>query len=87
VATVWEITIKRNIGKLSLPADVRAHIALNGFRSLPIDENHAWQAGNLPQHHGDPFDRIIIAQAQIEGLTIVTRDSRILQYDVPVLTA
>lgn len=86
-ASVWEISIKQRAGKL-VPAvdDVVADLARR-FTMLPIMPEHAWAAGQLPLHHRDPFDRILIAQAQLEGLTIVTRDPKIARYQVAILPA
>ncbi|MDQ1248208.1 MAG: hypothetical protein QG597_2580 [Actinomycetota bacterium] len=86
-ASVWEIAIKRSLGKLSAPDNLEEAIAGNGFEPLPISLAHATKAGELPQHHQDPFDRMLIAQAQLENLTTVTRDARFRLYDVPLLTA
>jgi PIN domain nuclease of toxin-antitoxin system len=86
-ASVWEISIKHRIGKLRPPVeDVVGDLRLR-FGSLPIAPEHAWAAGALPLHHRDPFDRILVAQAQLEGLTIVTRDPHFAAYDVPLLAA
>ncbi len=84
-ATVWELAIEKAAGRLEFDGDVRAELEINRFDLLPIGLEHALAAAKLPQHHSDPFDRMLIAQAQIERLTIVTRDRRIPQYDVPVL--
>jgi PIN domain nuclease of toxin-antitoxin system len=86
-ASVWEAAIKLSQGKLSLPGDLAWGLARSGFLTLPISVAHALAAGALPRHHGDPFDRMLIAQAQVEGLTIVTRDRRFAAYDVAVLPA
>jgi PIN domain nuclease of toxin-antitoxin system len=86
-ASAWEISIKKALGKLSAPDDIVEQIRANDFSSLPIDMNHALAAGHLPRHHEDPFDRMLIAQAQIERLTIVTRDKRFTDYDVAVMPA
>lgn len=85
-ANIWEIEIKAKTGKLVMPVDD----TLAAARSLPITElaisaDHARRAGRLPLHHGDPFDRILIAQALREGLTLVTRDSAFASYEVPIL--
>ena len=85
-ASTWEISIKQSLGKLSVDGDVLKHVAQAGFDELPITLAHGLAAGQLPSHHKDPFDRMLIAQAQLEGLTIVTRDQRFRQYDVPLLT-
>ena len=86
-ATVWEIAIKHALGKLRLPEDIEGAIAYYQFRPLPISVQHAIGAGALPLHHADPFDRILVAQARAEHLTIVTRDPRILLYGVPTIAA
>jgi PIN domain nuclease of toxin-antitoxin system len=84
-ATVWEITIKQSIGKLTEPENLPEIVIDAGFRHLPITTEHAMVAGRLPLLHRDPFDRMLIAQARCEGLTLVTRDPRIHRYDVPLL--
>jgi PIN domain nuclease of toxin-antitoxin system len=84
-ASVWEIAIKRSSGKLKAPDNLLEKIAEARFEELRINFRHAILAGSLPPHHGDPFDRMIVAQAQSEGLTVVTRDERIAAYGVPVL--
>jgi PIN domain nuclease of toxin-antitoxin system len=84
-ASAWEISIKRALGKLDLDGDVSEHVALENFVALPISLDHATAAGALPTHHRDPFDRMIIAQAKIEGLTVVTRDVAFDRYDVRTL--
>jgi PIN domain nuclease of toxin-antitoxin system len=84
-ASVWEIAIKRAQGKLNVPHGLLESMEQRGFTELPVRSRHAIVAGALPAHHSDPFDRMIVAQAQSEGLTVVTRDPRIAAYDVPVL--
>jgi len=86
-ASAWEITLKRAKGRLDSPSDVVDAIDANGFLELPITVSHAQSVGGLPPHHADPFDRILIAQAMLEGLTIVTRDPAFAAYDVPLLDA
>lgn len=86
-ATVWEITIKQSLGKLKAPANLTEVLVTNDFLALPISIEHAVSAGELPAHHRDPFDRMLIAQARLEGLTLVTRDANIGKYDVPILRA
>jgi PIN domain nuclease of toxin-antitoxin system len=87
-ATLWEISIKRSRGKLEVgPEELRAALDDAQFRRLPIDFDHAWEAGALPLHHADPFDRVLVAQARVEGMTIITRDPAITRYDVHVLAA
>jgi PIN domain nuclease of toxin-antitoxin system len=86
-ATIWEVTIKQAIGKLQAPTDLPEQIRDSGFRELPIMARHAIAAGRLPPVHRDPFDRMLVAQAQCEALTLVTRDAEIQKYDVSVLAA
>lgn len=86
-ASIWEAAIKSNLGRLETPEDLAVRSEASGYRPLPIDFRHATAAGALPLHHGDPFDRMLVAQAQIEGLTIATTDSRIARYAVAVLGA
>ena len=86
-AVAWEITIKRQLGKLVAPDDLEAALEEERFQHLPITVRHALAVAELPAIHGDPFDRIQIAQARLEGLTIVTRDGTIPRYDVPCLRA
>jgi PIN domain nuclease of toxin-antitoxin system len=91
VASVWEIGIKVAIGKLPLPEPLNPYVisrmARLGARSLEITIPHALQASSLPLHHRDPFDRMLIAQAQEEGMTLVSADSMFRQYDVSLLWA
>lgn len=87
VVSGWEIAIKRAHGKLQAPDDIEAGIAAQGFEPLLITFHHAERAGALPPHHRDPFDRMLIAQAQAEGLTLVTRDTRIPLYGVRTMAA
>ena len=70
VASIWEIGIKRALGKLTTPDDLGPHLEAADFDPLPISLEHARVAGSLPMHHRDPFDRMLIAQAQLESLTI-----------------
>jgi PIN domain nuclease of toxin-antitoxin system len=81
-ATTWEISIKTAIGKLKAPEDMDAIIEDEGFDKLPISLYHGQLAGSLPPLHQDPFDRMLIAQAQAEGLFLVTADDNIRQYAV-----
>lgn len=86
-ASVWEIAIKQAIGKLTAPPDLPEKVRDSGFRELRINFEHAMIAGNLPKIHGDPFDRMLVAQAQYENLTFVTRDANCKNYDVAILPA
>lgn len=83
--SAWEIAIKQSLGKLDGPDDLAERVRDSQFTSLPITAGHGVRAGRLPALHRDPFDRILVAQAQIEGMTVVTRDKWIPQYDVPVM--
>lgn len=84
-ASIWEISIKRATGKLRAPANLLAVLDECAFETLPITAAHAELAGALPRHHDDPFDRMLVAQATIEGLTIVTFDERMSAYRVSLL--
>lgn len=87
-ATIWEIAIKANLGRLDISgSDMAAEIIASGFIELPMTVRHAQIAGWLPRHHDDPFDRMLIAQAQAEALTLVSRDSALQAYDVVLLPA
>jgi PIN domain nuclease of toxin-antitoxin system len=89
VASVWEIVIKTKSGKLTLPEPVEEYIpnrlTLNRFESLDIQMTHTLQITTLPNIHRDPFDRILIAQSQVENLPIVTIDQKIAQYSVEII--
>jgi PIN domain nuclease of toxin-antitoxin system len=89
VASVWEMGIKSGLGKLPLPEPIDRYLAsclpeLNA-QTLEIRTHHALQAAKLPLHHRDPFDRMLIAQAQVEGMTIVSSDRVFSRYDVKIL--
>jgi PIN domain nuclease of toxin-antitoxin system len=85
-ASVWEIAIKYRLGKLTLPmppgAYVSARLAMQHFEILPINTMHAAEVASLLDHHRDPFDRLLIAQAQIEGMTLLTADRALEPYTV-----
>ncbi|ONI70438.1 twitching motility protein PilT [Actinosynnema sp. ALI-1.44] len=87
VATMWEISIKQSTGKLKVDGDLRQHMRDQYFQELPVVGDHAVAVRDLPLHHKDPFDRLLIAQARCEGLTLVTADKAISAYDVPILPA
>lgn len=88
-ASTWEISIKAAIGKLRLPGEPGQYIPDRldraGISTLAIVAEHTYGVARLPMHHTDPFDRLIISQAQCEGLTIVTHDKNFARYDVKVL--
>jgi PIN domain nuclease of toxin-antitoxin system len=84
-ASIWEAAIKRALGKLDAPEPLGQTAQDEGFEPLAISSDHAELAAQLPQHHRDPFDRMLVAQAVIEGLTIVSRDPVFDAYDVPVM--
>jgi PIN domain nuclease of toxin-antitoxin system len=88
-ASAWELAIKRGLGKLVVPGDLRLaqELERDGFMELPISVTHAEAVHALPKLHGDPFDRMLVAQAQLEGLAIVTADDAIARYDVAVIDA
>lgn len=86
-AVIWEITIKKALGKLDAPDDLEAAMAANRFLSLPVTMFHALAVKALPNHHSDPFDRLLIAQTRHEGFKLVSRDSHVAHYDVPHLVA
>jgi PIN domain nuclease of toxin-antitoxin system len=87
-ASSWEIAIKYELGRLTLPEPpgtfVPDRMESSGVVGLPIQHAHALQVASLPMHHKDPFDRLLIAQAQVEGLTVVTVDDRFASYDVSI---
>ena len=91
VVSAWEIAIKYSIGKLQLPQPpiefVPSRMALTLTTPLAVQMNHALQASRLPLHHRDPFDRLLIAQAQIEKLPILTADRAFMSYEVDVIPA
>jgi PIN domain nuclease of toxin-antitoxin system len=86
-ASAWEISIKRAIGRLESPADLEVQLANHRFTPLPVTIPHAVRAGELPPLHADPFDRMLVAQAELEGLTVVTRDENIPRYGISTLPA
>jgi len=84
--SAWEIAIKAALGKVRLPkADLEAEIEANGFTELAVRSRHGLLAGRLSPVHDDPFDRMLVAQAQIEGLTLATKDAALARYGVAVL--
>jgi PIN domain nuclease of toxin-antitoxin system len=85
IASLWEIAIKVSLGKLEAPKDLPERVEELGFELLGVTPDHAWQVRSLPHHHGDPFDRMLVAQAQLERLLIVTADAAFDDYDVVVI--
>jgi PIN domain nuclease of toxin-antitoxin system len=83
--SVWEIVIKKALGKLEVPDDLPAVVEAEPFQHLDITIEHAFKVSELPMHHSDPFDRLLIAQCLVDGLTLVTHDADIARYDVPTL--
>ncbi len=90
-ASAWEIVIKYDLGKLELPLKpndyVPNRLAASGHSSLPITQDHVLEIASLPLHHRDPFDRVLVAQARVEGLKLVTADKVMKLYDVPLVWA
>jgi PIN domain nuclease of toxin-antitoxin system len=84
-ASLWEIAIKSSLGKLEAPDDLPVKVEGMGFELLSVTPEHAWAVRSLPHHHGDPFDRLLIAQAQVERLPILTADPAFNAYDVTVI--
>lgn len=83
-ASVWEIAIKKSLGKLDAPEDIVIQIEKHNFQPLPITTTHGVAVGKLPWHHKDPFERIMIAQAICESAIIITRDNKFNLYNVSV---
>ena len=87
IASIWEVAIKYSLGKADFTIDphlLRRGLDSSGFHNLPITVDHAVAIGRLPQIHKDPFDRLLLAQAWVEGLTLLTADSLLAQYPCPV---
>ncbi len=83
--SVWEIAIKRSLGKLQIEDNWAREMSRLDFEPLPVTALHAQSVEHLPWHHRDPFDRLLVAQAAVEGITLVSADTRLAAYDVPVL--
>ena len=86
-ASIWEAEVKVATGKLQLATDLIEELRINAFGDVAVSARHGVAAARLPRHHGDPFDRMLVAQAQLEGLTLVTRDPVFDRYSVAVLRA
>lgn len=87
VVSVWEIEIKRAKGRLHVPMEIEPSLAEQRFSALPVTLRHAQAVESLPRHHRDPFDRMLICQAQLDGLTLVTSDRMMRRYPVSVMPA
>lgn len=85
--SAWEITIKKALGRLRAPDDLPAQMAARRLIPLDVTIAHALAVGQLPAHHADPFDRLLVAQARSDQLTLVTRDAHIRRYEVDTLLA
>lgn len=87
VATVWELIIKSAKKKLKAPKDIKGDIAASNFQLLSIEIEHVLNVRKLPDIHKDPFDRILITQAKVEKLTLITSDPKIWKYKIPSIKA
>jgi len=85
VASIWELSIKIAKGDLSIQGDLEQHLLATRFETLPVTMPHAMAAARLPRHHGDPFDRMLVAQAAAEHLTLVTADDQQAKYGISVM--
>lgn|SRR5208337_2733093 len=86
-ASLWEITIKRSLGRADFRVDarlLRRGLLDNGYTELPITSEHAVNVDHLPSTHKDPFDRILVAQATVEGITLLTNDRKLMGYPGPI---
>ncbi len=86
-ATIWEIRIKEALGKLKIPSNFQKVLSEQSFEMLDITFDHAHAISTLPNHHRDPFDRMLVAQAKTEGLSLVTRDRQLKNYNIPIVEA
>lgn len=84
-AAAWEMAIKKALGRLDYPSNLEEVLARDNIETLPIALSHALSVADLPKRHQDPFDRMQIVQARLEGLVLITRDPMISRYDVEVL--
>jgi PIN domain nuclease of toxin-antitoxin system len=82
---IWEIAIKRRLGKLEAPADILVRLEQAAVELVSISARHADRVATLPMHHQDPFDRLLVAQAEVDGLTLVSADAAMRRYEVNVL--
>jgi PIN domain nuclease of toxin-antitoxin system len=84
-ASLWEIAIKRSLGKLRAPADIAQQLTARKVELMPVLPRHAEAVADLPWHHRDPFDRLLVAQALLEGLTLISSDEQLAAYGVEVV--
>lgn len=84
-ASFWEIAIKKKMGKLKYPGNLLKELEKNSFQSLSITPQHALETEKLPDRHKDPFDRMLIAQARVEKITLITSDKEMANYKLPLL--
>lgn len=82
---VWEVAIKRRLGKLEAPPDLLAQLERAAVELLPISARHADLVGTLPMHHRDPFDRLLIAQASVEGIALASGDAEVRRYGIEIV--
>lgn len=87
IVSLWEIAIKKGLGKLVVPDDIDAELRLLNIVTLSLERAHIAEYGSLPLIHRDPFDRMLVAQARVEALILVTNDANMMRYDVKVMTA
>ncbi len=85
LASLWELRIKETIGKITLPRTFYTAIEPAGYEILPLKMRHIQEYGQLPMHHRDPFDRMLVAQARCEQLALVTDDQTLAKYDVQII--
>ncbi len=87
LVSVWELAIKSASGKLKLDGDFAESAEAAGFIALPLTAAHCWRAAHLPKHHADPFDRLLVAQTEIDGLTLLTSDGMLAAYGISIIDA
>ena len=87
VVSFAEIGVKAAVGKITVPDDLHEHVVSSGLRILGLAPEHGLAVASLPMHHRDPFDRLLISQARVEGLTMITADRRFVAYDLPLIDA
>lgn len=83
--TIWEVAIKRGLGKLEAPDDLLTQLEGAGVELLPVSARHADLVASLPPHHRDPFDRLLVAQARLEGIALVSEDKAFRRYDIEIV--